>query len=111
MRGPALRIDVDALHRPQIDHHPFVAHGVAGHTVAAAVDRDRQSVLAAVVHRGNHVCRTRATRDHGGSPIDHPVEDASQPVVLQIAGPNELAREIVLQSVNCYPRHGVLLLS
>jgi hypothetical protein len=91
--GPPVWIDLNALHRAQVDHHPVVADGASGHVVTAAVHGDRQPGLARELHRRRDVGRAATARDHPRAPVDHPVERPSQLVVARIPRRDDLAAE------------------
>jgi hypothetical protein len=87
--GPGLarlRIDADALHLPQIDHHPRVADRQSGVAVAAASRRDRQSLLLREPNRGDHVGDPGAARDQRRAAVDRAVPDLALLVVGGIRG-------------------------
>jgi hypothetical protein len=87
-------IDVDALHRRQVDHQSFVGDGLSGDVVAASAYGDLQSLLAAEVDRVDHVCGAKAAGDQGGSLVDEAVVDAPRLVVVGGAGTEDLAGEL-----------------
>jgi hypothetical protein len=64
---------------------PAVVHGVAGDVVAAALDRQRQPVLAGEVHRVDDVRARRRLHDERGPAIDEPVPDRARVVVAVVA--------------------------
>jgi hypothetical protein len=80
------RVDLDALHGPQVDHHPVVAHRVAGDVVPAAVDGDRQAARPGEADRRRHVAGTGAAGDQRGPAVGHRVEDLAQVVVGRVRG-------------------------
>ena len=55
------RVDVDAAHLRQVDDEAAVVDRVAGDVVAAALDRERELVLAGEVDRVDDVGRARCT--------------------------------------------------
>src|SRR5262249_38821232 len=62
-----------------------------------------------VTHRRDYVCDASTPRDQGRATIDHRVEDAPERLVVRLVGSDELALELLLQLVNRYPGHRVLL--
>src|ERR671925_598191 len=48
-------VDPHGPHRREVDDDPVVAHGGAGHAVAAAPDGDLQVVVACEAHRCDHI--------------------------------------------------------
>ena len=88
-RGALLGIDVNPLHRGQVHHQPVVADRAAGDVVAAAADRDRQSLPAREVDRRDHVGHAGAPGDQRRPPVDHPVPDLARLVVARLVRPDQ----------------------
>ena len=72
-REPRRRVDPHAAHQRHVEHQAVLAHGKTGDVVAAALDRERQPVLARRANAGDDVGDTKAANDDGGSPVDHRV--------------------------------------
>src|SRR5204862_3954244 len=85
--GLGIRVDVDALHQREVDHEAVVDGAVAGGRVAAGAHGDRQAVVAAVVHGGDHVFGGRAARDQRRMAVEEAVPDDSCFVVSGVTGP------------------------
>ena len=98
-RGACLGIDVDGLHRPDVDHEPVVAARVAGRRVAAAADGHGKVVLAREEDRGHDVVGGRAAGDERRTLVDHPVEDGAGVVVATVGRDDQLAGEAAAQGV------------
>ena len=77
------RSDGHAVHAAQVDHQAAVGGRHARDAVAAATDRDLQTVLACKAHGPCHVGLRRALGDHRGPPVDHAVEDRARLVVCR----------------------------
>ena len=92
-RDARLRIDRHRVHPPQIDDQTSVRDGHAGDTMPAAPDRELEVELSSEANRPGHVLHVLALRNDGRAPIDHRVEDASGPVVDEIARQDDLTRE------------------
>ena len=86
-------IDRDAGHPAQVHADSCVAHRGARHTVAAAVDRKREIVIACDPNRGRDVVGIGAAGDEHRSAIDHAVEHGSSLVVGAGPGVDELTLE------------------
>jgi hypothetical protein len=80
------RIDLDALHRRQIDHEPAIAHRRSRNVVAAAPHRCQYLVRDGETDRLEHVGSARAVHDQGGPLVDHRVPDLPGRVVADIGG-------------------------
>jgi hypothetical protein len=79
-----IRVDLDVVHRRQVDHHAAVTHGPAGDAVPASPDGDRQTLAAGVGERFDDVGCAGALDDHRRTTIDHAVPDPSSGVVLLV---------------------------
>jgi hypothetical protein len=84
--GALVGVDLDLVHRAQVDADAVIADGVALDAVAAAVDGDDEAVGARVADRRDDVLRARTSRDERGAAVDHAVEDASCVVVSGVPG-------------------------
>src|ERR671937_912310 len=74
-------VDVDPLHRRQVDHQAAVGDRLARDVVTAAADRDLGALVAAEVDGVDHVRRGQAAGDQGGALVDQPVVDVARLVV------------------------------
>ena len=79
-------LDVDAAHLRQVDDEAAVVDRVAGHVVAAALDRQQQALLAREVDRVDDVRGSSALHDQRRPAIDQPVPDRARIVIARIAG-------------------------
>ena len=68
-RGSAVRIDLNALHRGEIDDKAIVADGTPGDIVPAAADRKRQSLPACELDAGDDVSRPDAVHGEGRTAV------------------------------------------
>ena len=85
------RVDVDALHRRQVDHQRAVDHRAPGDVVAAAAHTDVQTLRAREPDRVRDVRRVLAARDQRRPPVDQPVVDAPRVVVAFISRLQDIA--------------------
>ena len=92
-RGLRLGVDLDGLHRRDVDDDPAVDAGIARRGVPAAADRHREVVLGAEGERRDHVVARCAAGDHRRMLVDHPVEELAVLVVARVAGADHLAVE------------------
>src|SRR4030095_10497370 len=69
--GPG--IDLDALHRSQIDDNAVVADGATGNIVSTTANRDWQFPFARQVDAGDDVGRSSAAHDQGWMAVDRAV--------------------------------------
>jgi hypothetical protein len=92
-RRALARIDVNALHRREVDHQAVIDGGAAGDVVPAAADGDLQAERARELHGVDDVGRPVAARDEGRPPVDEPVVHAAGVVVTDVVPLQELARE------------------
>src|SRR5207237_9068779 len=90
---PCLRIDVDPLHRREVEHDPVVAYGVSVDTVTAALDGEGHACIAREEDAGDDASRTRAPHDGPRTAIDHRVEDGACLVVAVVTRLEEIALE------------------
>ncbi len=82
--GSPLGVDRDPLHLGEVDHHPAVRHGAAGHVVAAAADRDLESGPARERERRCDVARRPAADDESRSAVDEAVVNGTGRVVAGV---------------------------
>ena len=80
-----LRIDVDSLHRREVDHQPAVRHGSARDVVSASPDRDLEAARAREVDRLCDVGRSLATGDECRPAVDESVVDEARLVVAVVS--------------------------
>ena len=77
----APQVDAHAGHQREIDHQAAVAHGIAGHVVAAAAHGEKQVVIAGKVERIDHVSRAGAAGDRRRALVRAGVPDDAHLVV------------------------------
>ena len=91
--GAGLRVDLDRLHRREVDHDPVVDGAEAAAVVAAAADRQRQVVLGGEADRPGDVVGVRAAGDQRRAAVDHRVVDGARLGVGRVVGTDQLAAE------------------
>src|SRR5919204_1703536 len=82
--SPRLSVDMDAVHRREIDHEAAVVHGIARDVVASTFDRHEQVVLTCEVHCVDDICGAAAPSDQRRSPVDQPVPDPPRFLVPEV---------------------------
>ena len=82
---PRLRIDLDRLHRREVDDESVVAGAVADRRVPTTADGDRQAVLAAEVDGVLHVLDARAAGDQRRTSVEVAVPDVPRLLVAIVA--------------------------
>ncbi len=97
------RVDLDAFHQRQVDHHPAVAGAKAGHVMPAAPHRRQHIVLTREPHRLHHIRLSRAADNQAGAPIDHSIPDPAGGFVFLISGLNQVTLQGRFQPL--YFRH------
>jgi hypothetical protein len=73
--GTVRRINLDALHQRQVDHHAARTHGVACGAVITAANRHDHTRSPHHPKRRNHVGDIEASRDDRRPTVDHAVPD------------------------------------
>jgi hypothetical protein len=94
-RSSALRVDLDPVHRLQVDHDAAVRRREARDAVSAPADGDLEALAPGVREGGQDVTRGVAPRDEGRPCVDHHVPQAPGVVVAGISRFEELAAEPV----------------
>ncbi len=92
-RGARHRIDVDAFHRRQIDHHAAIDGRPSGHVVTAAADGDFEIERTRQLDRVSDVGRTEASRDERRTLVDQAVVHAAGFVVSRVGRLQQLSGE------------------
>jgi hypothetical protein len=72
--GSSFRIHDDVAHQPQVDDKAPVTDAMAGDTVPATADGDRQIGRGSERDGRNHVVHVERARDQCGPSVEHPVE-------------------------------------
>ena len=91
-------------HPRQVDHRSVVAHGISGHTMAAASNRDEEIVFASEHHGLAHVGNARTSHDESREPIDHRVEHHTRPVVAVVIAAKDDTKNSRAKTVDGYVR-------
>ena len=87
------RIDAHALHRRQVDDQSVVDAAEPGSVVAAAANGDGKLVVAAEIHRRDHVGDVGAARDQQRPLVDHAVVELARLVVVGVIAPDQRAAQ------------------
>jgi hypothetical protein len=88
-----VRVDVDALHRREIDHQPVVDRGASGNIVTAAANCDLEAEILCELDGIHDIGHAPAARNQRRPPVDQAVMDLSGLVVTRIAWLEELPGE------------------
>ncbi len=89
-RDPRRRVDLDPLHRGQIEDDAIVNRSEPGNVMPAAAYGKVRFVLARKVHDGDHVGDIHAPDDERRPAVDHRVVDGARLVVALVARPDQL---------------------
>src|SRR4029079_8759837 len=84
-RDPAVRVDVQTLHRAEIEDDATLVRGVAGEAVAAAADGQLETGLPGQRDGPGDVRRIGGADDQGGAPVAVRVVDLASLVVVRAA--------------------------
>ncbi len=95
----AVRIDVEALHRPEVEDDAAVVGAVAGEAVAATPDRQGQAGLASEDDGPRHVRGVRGADDERGVAVRVGAVDLPGGVVLRAAGHDDRSGQAGLEDV------------
>src|SRR5439155_18116941 len=87
-----LDVDVQSLHRREIEDDPALGGAVTGGAVAAAAHRELEAATAREADDPPDVGRVRGSDDGGGAAIEAAVEQPARGVVLRIAGRDDAKR-------------------
>jgi hypothetical protein len=105
--GPASAdVDLDGLHRRQVDDEAVVAGRVSGDVVGAAADSNPKPYLGSEVQGSCHVRGARAPRDQSRSTVDHAVPDPACEVVIMMPGHDHLTGHLTGEPAGVDARHG-----
>ena len=94
--GSACRIYAHALHHREVDDESVVATPKARAIVAASTDGDKQSLVAAEVHRGDDIGDVHAARNQTRPFVDHPVVKSTGGIVVSIIWTDESSTKALL---------------
>ena len=86
-------IDVNSLHRREVDHQSAVDRSTAADVVAATADRNLEVRCAREIYCIGHVGRAVAPRDERGSLVNQAVVHAPGVVISRIGRLQQMARE------------------
>jgi hypothetical protein len=105
--GPASPdVDLDGLHRRQVDDDAVVTGRVAGDVVGAAADSNAKPGVGSELQGSSHVRGAGAPRDYGRSTIDHAVPDPACEVVIMMPGHDHLTGDLTGEPTGVDGRHG-----
>ncbi len=80
------RVDAHAAKAGQVDLHAFLAGGLAGGAVPAALDREQEVAIAREAHRAHDVRDAGRLHDEGRVHVDGFVQHVARRVVARIPG-------------------------
>ena len=103
--GAVRRVDPHPFHHRQVDDQPVVDAAQAGAVVAAAADGDEKTVVAAEIHRGDHVGDIDALRDEQRPLVDHAVVERASLVVVRIAPRDQPAAKSLPKLIDVFVAH------
>ena len=83
-RAAGLRVDLDAVHRRQVDGHPAVRHRVALHAVPAAAHGDLHSLVAGAQQRLGDLRVRAGPGDGRRAVVDRAVPEGARRVVALV---------------------------
>ena len=98
--GLAFEIDLDGLHRLEIDDHGSIGHAVAGGAVPAASHRQFDPVLFPELHQRGDVIAVCHLGDQGRIAIEETEEDGPGLVVSRIFRGKNLALQFPTNQVS-----------
>jgi hypothetical protein len=108
------RVDGDLAQQREVADDAVVDAPEAWAVVAAAVDRQREALLAREADDPGDLGRVDGPRDQGRPLVDHRVVEGARLVVVRVLGTDQLAREPAElrsggRSGRCHRAHAVLL--
>src|SRR5207302_10680464 len=98
--GSRLGINARVADEREIDDQAIIADPQPSGVVSAAPDRNEEAVLTTEVDCRNDVGHVGATRDQGGTLVDHTVVDLACSIVALIALLKEFSPQARFQSVD-----------
>jgi hypothetical protein len=105
--GAPHRVDPDALHRREVEHHAALADGGPGHAMASRPNGQGEIGGTRELHAPDDVGDAGAADDHRRAPVDHAVEHGPGPVVRRVAGKEHLAADVLTERAHGHGvRHG-----
>ena len=97
--GPARNVDVETLHRRQIEHDAAVARPESDPTVPAAANRELQASVPCEVDRTDDVRIRLGADDHRGTRVLS-VDDDPRLVVLGVVRSDDLSGQLAAQVID-----------
>jgi hypothetical protein len=97
-RGLRLRVDVEGLHRAQIEHDPAIGRAVTRGAVPAAAHRELQPGLAGRLDDPPHVLDVLRLHDHRGPAVDVPGHHLACRVVALVIRADDAAVDLLTQA-------------
>jgi hypothetical protein len=88
--GAGLRINMDTLHRRQVDHHPAVEGCSPCHVMTASADRDFEVERAGQAYSVGNIGEATAAGNHCRSLVHQAVVDSPRVLVARIGRLEEL---------------------
>src|SRR5215475_9387905 len=94
-------IDLNCLHKREVDHKPIIANCCTGTTVSASPHCDEKLVLAGKSQCDHDLFLIRAKRDQRRSTIDPSIPDLSSCLVSGVVWRHEAATQAFTKGRNC----------
>src|SRR6478736_2043138 len=108
---PGAGVDLDGVHRREVDDEPVVDAPEPSAVVAAAADRDAEAPLAREGDGGCDVLLVDAVRDPRGMLVDHRVVEGAGLVVPRVVAGDRAPLDRRSETVDCSRGHMRLLAS
>jgi hypothetical protein len=94
-------INVDVIHRREVDHEAVVTDGFARDVVSAAFDREQQILIAGEIDGSDDVGSPRTLGDDCWLLVDHPVPHAAGLVVALVLRLENRPADVVAECFEC----------
>ena len=91
--GQAAGIDVNSLHRGEVDHYPAINSGAASHVVASSANGDLEAKLLRNFDSIYYVRYATASYDEGRALIDEAIVHLPRILISRIGGCQQLSQE------------------
>src|ERR1700730_9248712 len=108
-RRPGNRVDAHAPHVRQVDDQAIVDAGEPWPIVAAATNRDAQAIVAAEIHRRDHVGDIDTAGDQQWPLVDHAIIERTGFIIVGLATFDDRAAHALTQFDLGFVAHDVLL--